>query len=80
MNADGITDGFVIPSTQANKAATAVAESGEEREPPKGISPTIVFAPDFEPDHAGLSAIGAGRQVRASLTLDRLTQWRSRMN
>ena len=36
MNADGKSDGFVVPSTRANKAATAVAESVEERESPKG--------------------------------------------
>jgi hypothetical protein len=36
MNADGKSDDFVVPSTQANKAATAVAESVEERKSPKG--------------------------------------------
>ena len=34
--ADGKSDDFVVPSTRANKAATAVAESVEERESPKG--------------------------------------------
>ena len=36
MHADGKSDDFVLPSTRANKAATAAAESVEERESPKG--------------------------------------------
>ncbi len=36
MNADGKSDDFVVPSTRTNKAATAVAESVEERKSPKG--------------------------------------------
>ncbi len=40
MHADGKSDGSIIPTTRANKAATAVAESVEERESPKG---TVVF-------------------------------------
>jgi hypothetical protein len=36
MNADGKSDDFVVPPTRANKAATAVAESVEERRSPKG--------------------------------------------
>ncbi len=36
MYADGKSDDFVVLSTRANKAATAVAESVEERESPKG--------------------------------------------
>ncbi len=36
MYADGKSDGSIVPSTRANKAATAVAESVEERESPKG--------------------------------------------
>ncbi|MDA1053782.1 MAG: hypothetical protein O3C40_25315, partial [Planctomycetota bacterium] len=36
MNADGKSDDFVVPSTRVNKAATAVAESVEERKSPKG--------------------------------------------
>ena len=36
MHADGKSDDFIVPSTRANKAATAVAESVEERESPKG--------------------------------------------
>ena len=34
--AGGKSDDFVVPSTRANKAATAVAESVEERRSPKG--------------------------------------------
>ena len=36
MCAGGKSDDFVVPSTRANKAATAVAESVEERRSPKG--------------------------------------------
>jgi len=36
MDVDGKSDDFVVPSTRANQAATAVAESVEERESPKG--------------------------------------------
>jgi hypothetical protein len=36
MHADGKSDDFIVPSTRANKAATAVAESVEERRSPKG--------------------------------------------
>ncbi len=36
MNADGKSDDFIVPSTRANKAATAVSESVEERKSPKG--------------------------------------------
>ncbi len=42
MYADGKSDGSIVPSTRANKAATAVAESVEERESPKG---TVVHPP-----------------------------------
>ena len=40
MYADGKSDDSILLSTRANKAATAVAESVEERESPKG---TVVF-------------------------------------
>ena len=36
VNADGRSDDFVLPTTRTNKAATAVAESVEERKSPKG--------------------------------------------
>ena len=36
MYAGGKSDDFVVPSTRANKAAAAVAESVEERKSPKG--------------------------------------------
>ena len=36
MNAFGNSDDFVVPSTRANKTATAAAESVEERKSPKG--------------------------------------------
>ncbi len=42
MYADGKSDGPIVPPTRANKAATAVAESVEERESPKG---TVVHPP-----------------------------------
>jgi hypothetical protein len=45
MNAGGKSDDFVVPSTRANKAATAVAESAEERKSPKGsvVDPPPMF-------------------------------------
>ena len=36
LYAGGKSDDFIVPSTRANKAATAVAESVEERRSPKG--------------------------------------------
>ena len=36
MYADGKSDDFIVLSTRANNAATAVAESVEERRSPKG--------------------------------------------
>jgi len=36
MNADGKSDDFVLPATQANKAGTPVAEFVEERRSPNG--------------------------------------------
>ena len=36
MNAGGKSDGFIVLLTRVNKAAAAVAESVEERRPPKG--------------------------------------------
>ena len=36
MNADGMADEAVVPSTRVNKAATAVAESAEERDLTQG--------------------------------------------
>ena len=50
MYADGKSDDFIVLSTRANKAATAVAESVEERESPKG---TVV-------DRHGRSGLSAG--------------------
>ena len=45
MHADGKSDDFVVLSTRANKAATAVAESVEERRSPKGS--VIELSPMF---------------------------------
>ncbi len=36
MNAVGKSDGFVVPTTRVNNAATAAAKSVEGRRPPKG--------------------------------------------
>ena len=36
MNADGQSDDFVLPATQANKAGTSAAEFAEGRRSPKG--------------------------------------------
>jgi hypothetical protein len=36
MNADGKSDDFVLPTTQANKARALVAEFAEGRRSPKG--------------------------------------------
>ncbi len=80
MNAVGMADGSVVPTTWANKAATAVAESGEGREPLKGRLHTVVDAPASESGFASFVATCEARQVTASRTSDRLTQWRSRMS
>ena len=37
MNACGKSNNFVVPTTQVNKAAPAVAEFAEERRSPKGV-------------------------------------------
>ena len=50
MHAAGKSDDSIVSSTRANKAATAVAESVEERESPKGSHGGCVVAPDTEPD------------------------------
>ncbi len=48
MNADGKSDDFVVLSTLANKAATAVAESVEERKSPKGSVVELPAGPKSE--------------------------------
>ena len=52
MYARGKSDGLVVPAKQANKAGTPVAESAEERGPPKGNVACYLLAPDTEPEHA----------------------------
>ncbi len=81
MNADGMADEAVVPSTRVNKAATAVAESAEERDLTEGKYCRIgVDASDSEPEQV---SIGASREITTgSVTVcrDRLTQRRSRMS
>ena len=62
MNADGKSDDFVVLTTQANKTATVVAESVEERRSPKGSDALHVIASDTEPKCAIIP------NVRASTT------------
>jgi hypothetical protein len=50
--AGGKSDGSIVPTTQANKAGTPVAESVEERESPKRSHVGSVIAPDTEPESA----------------------------
>ena len=54
MNADGKSDGFVLPTKRANKVAAATAESVEERRSPKGSGVTLVSIPDTAPDYVPL--------------------------
>ena len=49
MNANRKSDDPIVPAKWANKAGTAVAESMEERESPKGNALTEIFASDTEP-------------------------------
>ena len=63
MDADGKSDDFVVPTSRANKAATAVAESGEERRSPKRSHGGFVVAPDIEPESAISSTSHDARQV-----------------
>ncbi len=61
MNADGMADETVVPSTRVNKAATAVAESAEERDLTEGKYCRIgVDASDSEPEQV---SIGASREI-----------------
>jgi len=72
MYAGGKSDDFVVPSTRANKAATAVAESVEERRSPKGSAGEFVCIPDTEPEwmHINESSATTGSDVSHR---DRLT-------
>ncbi len=63
MYADGKSDDFIVPSTRANKAATAVAESVEERRSPKRSHVGLVVVPDTEPEFAILPTSQHARQV-----------------
>ena len=63
MHAFGKSDDFIVPSTRANKAATAAAEPVEERRSPKRSHVGFVVAPDTVPETAILSAIQHARQV-----------------
>ena len=36
MNADGKSDGFILPATRGNKTGTPAADLAEERKSPKG--------------------------------------------
>ncbi|TWT73996.1 hypothetical protein CA85_08800 [Allorhodopirellula solitaria] len=81
MNADRKSDGSVVPSTRVNKAATAVAESVEERDLTEGKYCRIgVDAPDSVPDQV---SIRASREITTgsdTMCRDRLTRRRSRMS
>ena len=46
----GKSDGSIVPSTRANKAVTAVAESAEERESPKRSHVRFDIVPDTVPE------------------------------
>ncbi len=61
MNADGKSDDSIVLTTRSNKAATAVAESVEERESPKG---TVVDRHRRTGHRAGYCVIGMTRHRR----------------
>ena len=77
MHAHGKSHGPIVPAKRANKAGTPVAESVEERGPPKGNAAWHFLAPDTEPDSARYRC----RQLRLVeiLYLDRCTRGRNRM-
>jgi len=77
MNADGKSDSFVVPSTQANKVATVTAESDEGRRLPKESGIAVADVPDSEPDLHRM-ATKCSRRVTC-FARDRLIQRRSRM-
>ena len=66
MHAAGKSDDFVVPSTRANKAATAVAESVEERESPKGsivVLPWTFRTPSRTSRHLHGTAVTTGNET-----------------
>ncbi len=78
-HADRKSDGFIVLSTLANKAAAAVAESVEERKSPKGS--IVDLLRPFRTQrrawrHLRSKTITTGSEP---LVRDRLTQRRSRM-
>ena len=66
MHADGKSDGSVVPTKRANKAGAPVAESVEERGPPKGNDVLSVVVPDVEPGHATDDTGRRPRHVRTT--------------
>ncbi len=81
MNADGMADGAVVPSTRTNKAAAAVAEPVEERDLIEGsISDRDVDALDSEPDQELTRASRGITTGSVALCRDRSTQRRSRVS
>ena len=71
MNGHGQSDGSVVPANPPNKAARAVAEVGEEREPAKGNT-----ASKTHPGHsAGSGAPSALERVREVARQDKGTRF-----
>jgi len=71
MNGRGQSDGSVVPANPPNKAARAVAEVGEEREPAKGNT-----ASKTHPGHsAGSGAPSALERVREVARQDKGTRF-----
>jgi len=77
MNADGKSDSFVVPTTQANKVATVTAELDKGRRLPKERGIAVADVPDTEPDRHRM-ATWCPRRVTC-FACDRLIQRRSRM-
>ena len=72
MHTAGKSDDFIVPTTRANKAATAAAESAEERESPKGT----VAHRHGRPGHRagqGVTLMAKQRRQVANFIRDRLT-------
>jgi hypothetical protein len=78
MNADGKSDDFVLPATQANKAETSAAEFVEGRRSPKGsvIEWSSMFRTLSRIQHQWSDTVTT---TGIALARDRMTQRRSRM-
>jgi len=71
-DADGKSDGFVVPTKRTNKAATAVAESVEGRRPPKGSDGGHVCISDTAPKRVYLNT-SSSTTCSDAMHRDRLT-------